>query len=226
MSSRIDRLGDAPAVDAAGRMDAIYRYQRHFYDLTRKYYLLGRDRLIDRLAPPDGGSILEIGCGTGRNLILAARRYPDARFFGVDISAEMLATARDKVAAAGLSDRISFGLGDAADFDSVALFGEAAFDRLFFSYTLSMIPCWEQALAHAPSMLAPGGSIEIVDFGQQERLPRLFRSLLRAWLARFHVELREDLELVLEQLAAGADLDLSKDSLFRGYAWAASLNRR
>ncbi|HWU72526.1 MAG TPA: SAM-dependent methyltransferase, partial [Sphingomonas sp.] len=28
-------------------MDAIYRSQRHFYDLTRKYYLLGRDALIE-----------------------------------------------------------------------------------------------------------------------------------------------------------------------------------
>ena len=28
-------------------MDGVYRYQRHVYDLTRKYYLLGRDRLID-----------------------------------------------------------------------------------------------------------------------------------------------------------------------------------
>ena len=47
-----------------------------YYDASRRYYLLGRDRLLDQLAPPPGGSILEIGCGTGRNLIGAARRYP------------------------------------------------------------------------------------------------------------------------------------------------------
>ena len=62
------------------RMDAIYRGQRHIYDITRKYYLLGRDRVIDDLAPPPGGSVLEVGCGTARNLITAARRWPDARF--------------------------------------------------------------------------------------------------------------------------------------------------
>ena len=35
--------------DAAGAalMDRLYRRQRHFYDVTRKHYLLGRDRLID-----------------------------------------------------------------------------------------------------------------------------------------------------------------------------------
>jgi S-adenosylmethionine-diacylgycerolhomoserine-N-methlytransferase len=79
---------------AAQHMDAIYRYQRYIYDATRKYYLLGRDRLIDELAPPPGGSVLEIACGTGRNLIKGARRYPDARFFGFDISAAMLDTAQ------------------------------------------------------------------------------------------------------------------------------------
>ena len=35
-------------------MDRIYRRQRHLYDSTRKYYLLGRDRLIERLSPPPG----------------------------------------------------------------------------------------------------------------------------------------------------------------------------
>ena len=50
-----------PEMDSshAGHMDAIYRTQRHFYDLTRKYYLLGRDRLIRRLDPPKGGSVIE-----------------------------------------------------------------------------------------------------------------------------------------------------------------------
>ena len=62
---------------AAGRMDAIYRGQRHIYDLTRKYYLLGGDGLIHDLAPPAGGSILEVGCGTARNLIAAAREMDD-----------------------------------------------------------------------------------------------------------------------------------------------------
>ncbi len=67
-------------------MNRIYRRQRHVYDVTRKFYLLGRDRLIHRLNPPAGGKVLEIGCGTARNLIVAARTYPDVQFFGIDIS--------------------------------------------------------------------------------------------------------------------------------------------
>ena len=56
------------AGNQAEAMDAMYRYQRHIYDLTRKYYLFGRDRMIDRLAVPEGGTVLEVACGTGRNL--------------------------------------------------------------------------------------------------------------------------------------------------------------
>ncbi|NDH95685.1 MAG: SAM-dependent methyltransferase, partial [Planctomycetia bacterium] len=30
-------------------MDSMYRFTRHIYDFTRRYYLLGRDRLLERV---------------------------------------------------------------------------------------------------------------------------------------------------------------------------------
>jgi S-adenosylmethionine-diacylgycerolhomoserine-N-methlytransferase len=202
-------------------MDAIYRSQRHFYDLTRKYYLLGRDALIAGLAPPPGGHVLEAGCGTGRNLIVAASRWPDARYYGVDISEAMLETARANVAKAGLSDRITFAKGDATAFDAQAMFGRAEFDRVFQSYTLSMIPDWQGAIREAASKLAPGGRLDIVDFGQQEHLPRWFRALLFAWLAKFDVTPRADLFAVVDKIG----LKAQHRALHRGYAWSARLSR-
>jgi len=41
---------------AAELMNRTYRHQRHVYDFTRKYYLLGRDRVIASLDPPDGAT--------------------------------------------------------------------------------------------------------------------------------------------------------------------------
>ncbi|TIX20617.1 MAG: class I SAM-dependent methyltransferase, partial [Mesorhizobium sp.] len=160
-------------------MDGVYRWQRHIYDLTRKYYLLGRDRLIDGLDVPQGGTVLELGCGTGRNIALAARRFPDARFFGLDISAEMLETANAAIAREGLSGKVKLAPGDATDFDAKALFDVEQFDRVFVSYSLSMIPGWEKTVSAALAALAPGGSLHVVDFGQQEGLPRWFRTMLR-----------------------------------------------
>ncbi len=206
-------------ISHAGRMDAIYRSQRHFYDLTRKFYLLGRDRLIDGLAPPPHGSILEIGCGTGRNLILAARRWPEARLFGLDISEAMLETATANVAKAGLSHRIRFATADATSFDPVAMFNEPAFDRIFQSYTLSMIPDWQGALREGVHHLAKKGELHIVDFGQQEHLPAPFRKALFAWLARFHVEPRVMLRAVLAETVGERSVHFT--SLYRGYAWSA-----
>ncbi|ODT07014.1 MAG: methyltransferase [Mesorhizobium sp. SCN 65-20] len=201
----------------SGLMDRVYRHQRHIYDLTRKYYLLGRDRMIGELDPPPGGTVLEIGCGTGRNLILAARRFPDARFYGLDISAEMLATAKTSIARAGLSDRITLAQGDATSFDAQALFGRRGFDRVFVSYSLSMIPGWEKAVAAA--LTVADGSLHIVDFGQQRRLPRWFRSMLRAWLARFHVSPREILVAEVDRQARSAGRVSRFSSLYRDYAW-------
>lgn len=190
----------------AALMDGVYRYQRHFYDATRKFFLLGRDRLIADLDTPAGGTVLEVGCGTGRNLIVAARRWPQAQFHGLDISAQMLETAREKIAAAGLSDRISLAQADATGFDAQRLFGRDGFDRVFLSYSLSMIPDWRAALRASASVVAPGGALQAVDFGGQDGWPSPARRLLLWWLAKFHVAPRLDLPAALDEIADEAGL--------------------
>ena len=204
-------------------MDRVYRTQRHIYDLTRKYYLLGRDGLIADLAPPPGGSVLEIGCGTGRNLIAAGKAWPETQLFGIDISDAMLETARASVTKAGVTAALA--QGDACEFDAQALFGRATFDRVFISYALSMIPDWKAALVQAASCVAPGGRLEVVDFGQQDRLPGLWRRTLFGWLAQFHVAPRTELGRVIAALAKETGSAGHCRSLYRGYAIRGSLAR-
>lgn len=211
---------------AAASMDRIYRYQRFIYDATRRHYLLGRDTLIEGLVPPDRGTILEIGCGTARNLIRAAERYGDANLYGVDVSAAMLETAARRLSAAGLAARVQLVQADAVTFASGAMFGREHFDRIFVSYALSMIPAWREVLDHAATMLAPGGSLHVVDFGRCEGLPSAVRAALYAWLARFSVTPRQDLASALGATAAKHGLDRFYDSLYRGYANYGVLTRR
>jgi S-adenosylmethionine-diacylgycerolhomoserine-N-methlytransferase len=215
----------AATQQAARHMDGIYKHQRYIYNATRKYYLLGRDRLLDELQPADGSTVLELGCGTGRNLIQAARRYPRARFVGLDISHAMLETARASIARAGLCDRIEVHQADATALDLPALCGEAHVTRVFISYTLSMIPPWRQVLPQALQAVGSGGRLHIVDFGQQEGWPRWFKAALFAWLRRFSVHPRAELEAELTDLArdTGAALDFRR--LYRGYADYAVLTK-
>lgn len=204
--------------DHAGLMDDVYRGQRHIYDLTRKYYLLGRDRLIAEMDVPDGGNVLEIGCGTGRNLAHIARKWPEARLYGLDISEEMLKSATLNLRRAGCVDRTELGRADAAHFDALALFGRARFDRIMFSYSLSMIPDWQGALRQAAALLSTQGSIHIVDFGMQEGLPTWFRQALLSWLAKFHVEPRAGLQTYAQQLGKDIKRPVTITEPYRGYA--------
>ena len=206
-------------------LDGIYRHQRFIYDLSREYYLLGRDRLIAELAPPANGSVLEIGCGTARNLIMAATLYPQAEFYGVDLSSMMLRSAEASITRRGLERKVCLKYGDATTFDAHALFGTGSFDRIFMSYTLSMMPHWQAALRHAFHHLAPRGSLHVIDFGRCDDLPTIFKRGLYAWLLRFSVQPRASLGLELEELARDRACLLHSASLYRGYATYAVLRR-
>lgn len=207
-------------------MDTMYRHQRFIYDLTRRHYLLGRDRLIADLAPVPGASVLEIGCGTARNLICSARRYPDARFFGIDVSDEMLKTARRSIARSRAADTIKVAQADATTFCPQSLFGLGAFDRIFISYALSMIPPWEAVLERAVGKLSPNGALHIVDFGTMDGMLGPARIAMRAWLARFSVTPRSNLEENVCSVAARHGLEASFREGRFGYAAHARIGPR
>ncbi len=190
MSERVD--------DHSALMDRIYRHQRYIYDITRKYYLFGRDRLIRELDLKPGDRLVEIGCGTARNLVKIARRYPEARLFGLDASHEMLKSAAHTIARAGLGHRITLAHGYAEDL-SPAMFGETEpFQACLFSYSLSMIPDWRGAINAASRNLAAGGHVHIVDFGDLTGLGGIARAAMMGWLHLFHVAPREELLAQLE----------------------------
>lgn len=193
-------------------MDEVYRGQRHIYDFKRKYYLFGRDTLIAGLDARPGMRVLEVACGTGRNLAKMGKAWPGVRLFSLDISAEMLKSAR---AALGAEARL--GEGDACSFAPENLLGEPAFERIVLSYSLSMIPDWEGAMDHAAGLLASGGALHIVDFGDLAGLPAPFARLLRAWLAKFHVEPREAMGTVAARIAAARGLALTSTRGPMGY---------
>lgn len=207
----------SPQSGHAALMDKVYKGQRHIYDLTRKYYLFGRDTLIDGLDAAPGMRVLEVACGTGRNLAKIGKAWPGTRLYGLDISAEMLKNARK-----ALGQGAVLGEGDACSFDAFDTFGEeglneSGFERIVLSYSLSMIPDWQGALEHAADQLAPGGELHIVDFGDLTGLPGPLEEILHKWLAKFHVQTRSELPEFAERIAKQRGLTLTSRRGKLGY---------
>lgn len=201
-------------------MDRVYHRQKHIYDFTRKYYLFGRDRLIEGLELRPGMRVLELGCGTGRNLSAIGRRWAGVELYGIDISREMLGVAR-----ARLTDRATLAEGDACRFDARAALGTDRFDRVILPYALSMIPEWPLALTHAAGLLDRGGSLHIVDFGDLAGLPAFAAVVLRRWLALFHVTARANLADIAAGVASQHGLGLAEEAGALGYYRLIRLHR-
>jgi len=211
----------------AEAMDKMYRMTRHVYDLSRKYYLLGRDRLLRDMDLQPGDHVLEIGCGTARNLIQLARLKPGLNLYGLDASQEMLNTAQGKVDAARLPDPIVLRQCLAEELDAKRTFGlDRPFDAVFFSYSLSMIPTWPQALDAAQANLKEGAHFYVVDFWDQGGWPGWFQGMLKKWLDLFHVHYRPEMLEHFEKMHQEGKWDYRLDSVAKRYAYIATFTTK
>ena len=207
------------------KMDRMYGLQRHFYDITRKYYLLGRDQLLDAMNVQPGDAVLEIGCGTGRNLAILAKRHPQAHFFGLDASKRMLESADAKFDSARI-ENVTLANELAENFYYVNTFEmRERFDKIFFSYSITMIPAWRDAINNALNNLRPGGELWIVDFYDQKDLPRTFRKMLQNWLKAFHVQFWNDLIPFLGTLETKGLVRMTVTPIYKRYAFIARLEK-
>ena len=141
-------------------IERYYRMHARIYDLTRWTFLRGREALIKQVAASlNPNRILEVGCGTGTNLLNLGNAFPRAHLCGLDLSTDMLAVAGKKLRT--LPRRPT--LVQAAYDQPVA--AATKFDLVVFSYALSMFgPGCERAIRSAGSDLTPHGAIAVVDF--------------------------------------------------------------
>ena len=176
----------------SGNSEALKRYYRFhaaIYDLTRWSFLFGRSALIEalqkmRLQPR---RILEIGCGTGRNLAALARAFPKAEIVGIDVSEDMLDHARRSCAFA--EDRV---LLECAPYGPQSRLGK--FDIIVASYALSMMgEGVAPVLDTARRDLRSGGAFAVVDF-RDSRF-----GFFRRWMALNHVRLDDGLLPEIQQ---------------------------
>lgn len=170
--------GDGAA--AGADIERYYRFHSRIYDATRWSFLFGRSPLVARLARdlPTPRRILEVGAGTGRNLVALAEAFPQAVITGVDASADMLAIAARHVGSLGSRVELVHRRYDAP------LSRPQPFDLVVFSYALSMFnPGWSLAIDYARQDLAAGGCIAVVDFHA------CASKLFKRWMAANHVRM-------------------------------------
>jgi S-adenosylmethionine-diacylgycerolhomoserine-N-methlytransferase len=161
-------------------LNRYYGWSRHVYDASRKHYLLGRDRVLRDLLRQPWQRLIEIGPGTGRNLVKLHTARPDARYGGIEASDAMLDHARARLPWATLAH------GYAEDADYTRLLGDRP-DIVLFSYCLSMVQDPRRALMNARRAVAAHGQVVVVDFGDLAGLPSFAAQALRGWLGAFHV---------------------------------------
>lgn len=174
------------------KIENIYKWQTSFYDFFRKYYLFGRDDTIFSLNLKNQ-NVLEIGSGTGRNLILLAKLYPSCQFYGIDLSPSMLKYAKSRIHKEKLSHCISLHFGNAGEIDTFKQINNSEkMDKILFFYSLSMMDNPVNALKNSLSFLSKKGELYIVDFSSHNQMPKLFSAIHKKWLRLFHVEYKKE----------------------------------
>src|SRR6185312_9166078 len=134
------------------------------YDSLAEVLSLGqnarwRAELVDHVAAARPSRVLDVATGTA-GVALAIASRTDASVAGLDVSDEMLAVGRRRVAAAGLDSRISLQAGRAEEVP----FGAASFDAVSFTYLLRYIGDPAAVIAGLASTLRPGGVMASLDF--------------------------------------------------------------
>lgn len=193
-----------------GNLTGYYRLHARVYDHTRWAFLFGRSAMVKQIIARNPSSVLEIGCGTGRNLAQLAAASPNARLHGVDLSPDMLEIARHKC---GAHANVVLHLGEAPALPA------GGFEVVLMSYLLSMTGAQAQALVqYATSQLAPNGVLAVVDF---ENSPSAW---FRRWMGYNHVRLDGSLSKLLRE-QSGLQVR-SKRAYFGLWSWLSACGPR
>ena len=160
MAKRImQRLFSIPGLRWRGR---IKQFERDVYDnwgdaIDRSVWAAWCDRWVDSFAReiPEGSAILDIGCGTGRALLILGKRRP-ALLAGIDISPRAVDVARDRLSGHNVDLRV----GDA---ETALPWPDETFDVATMTAAIHHFPHPERVVGHAFRVLKPDGRLIIAD---------------------------------------------------------------
>ncbi len=161
-NGRLKIVQEENSHSAANRtmFDAIARR----YDLLNRIISLGldpkwRNRMVQEMRIPPGAKVLDIATGTADVALHIMKRHPDAGVVGIDPSEGMLLLGKVKVKKAGLEDKITLLLGDAARLNFTA----DCFDAAGCAFGIRNISDRQKALEEFIRVVKPGGRVVIME---------------------------------------------------------------
>ena len=146
------------------------------YDFLNRFLSLGidvqwRKKAIRRLARLQPKQILDVATGTGDVALMTYEILKPEKIVGVDISAGMLQVGREKIAKAGLFDRIEL-----RQADSAALpFEDNSFDAVTVAFGVRNFQDLERGLSEMRRVLKPGGKLIVLEFSRPRNI--IFKGL-------------------------------------------------
>lgn len=170
----------AKMIDQESVMEGYYKVHAQIYNATRWSFLFGRKCLVKALAMGKAPKrILEIGCGTGANLLALSKQFPDSEIIGLDASPSMLEVAKKVVIEKCDNVKLVH-----AVYDHSIRSTHGEFDVILASYCLSMInPGWDSVIKHASKDLSKNGRFALVDFHDSPITP------FKKWMEINHVRM-------------------------------------
>ncbi|ADG76351.1 Methyltransferase type 11 [Cellulomonas flavigena DSM 20109] len=134
-------------------------YQRS----TGRFFTVLQWRAAQRASrdAPQGGRVLDVGSGPGALVRTLARRRPDLRVDGLDVTPQMVAHARGVLARAGLAGRTAVTVGDAAAMP----FADASFDVVVSTMSFHHWSPLATAVREVLRVLRPTGTAYLYDVG-------------------------------------------------------------
>lgn len=155
VTALLDRVGSVYGF--WGRHSLLYAAQDYVTFLGRPKRI--RVAAVAALGLRRGAVVLEVACGSGRNLpYLVHAVGPGGKVVGFDYTPEMLAAAQSLCRRRGWS-KVECIQGDAAELDV----GDAQFDGVVSVLGISAVPRWRLALERCHRVLRPGGVLAVCD---------------------------------------------------------------
>ncbi len=218
-----DRKFDLKAEDHLGTCEGKRLFnERHFavsaprYDLATKGLSLGRDgswkrALVAGLPDLESPVCLDVACGTGDIALLLARKYPEGRIHGIDLTPAMIRIAEERGRGSGVNYHVG-------EMDRIEL-PDRSVDVLTGGYALRNAPDLDAALEEFARVLKPGGRAAFLDFSKPpgSRRQRLQRATMRWWGGLWGLLLHGNPE-IHGYISASLESFPDRDELLRRFA--------